>query len=175
MTTNNNYKFGHLDPWWDDSFKELPFVYIPINNTSDETRWRSEGYHSVTLNGATVNMKVLMADMPEYTKPFMTLFDWENVGLSYYRQNTLDMFPLHQDFYTTYKKIWNIEDPYDIWRCIVFLEDWKSGHYFEIDGISYLNWKKGDYVYWNYDVPHMAANIGTESRYTMQITGTQHK
>ena len=31
--------------------------------------------------------------------------------------------------------------------------------------------KKGDYVMWKNDVPHMAANLGRENRYTMQITG----
>jgi hypothetical protein len=168
-----NYKFGHITPWWDDSFKDLDYQYIPIMNIHDQERWATEGYTSVRLNGATYNMRRLEENMPEYTKPFLTMFDWENIGLSYYRQNTLDMFPLHQDFYTTYKKIWNISDNNKIWRCIVFLEDWKSGHYFEIDGVAHLNWRKGDYVVWQYDTPHAAANIGTEPRYTMQITGTQ--
>jgi kynureninase len=54
----------------------------------------------------------------------------------------------------------------------VFLEDWKSGHYFEIDNVAHLNWRKGDYVLWNNDVPHFAGNFGIEPRYTMQITGT---
>lgn len=172
---NKNYRFGHITPWWDDSFKELDYQYIPINNNDDQERWVKEGYVNVRLNGATYNMRRLEENMPDYAKPFLTMFDWDNVGLNYYRQNTLDMFPLHQDFYTTYKKIWNIDDSYKIWRCIVFLEDWKSGHYFEIDGVSDLNWHRGDYVVWNYDVCHFAANIGLEPRYTMQITGTQKR
>jgi hypothetical protein len=34
-----------------------------------------------------------------------------------------------------------------------------------------VNWKAGHVVEWLYDTPHMAANIGLEPRYTLQITG----
>jgi hypothetical protein len=43
----------------------------------------------------------------------------------------------------------------------------------EIDGKPCLEWKRGDYVCWNFDVPHYAANFGVDPRYTMQITGMQ--
>ncbi len=168
-----NYKFGHVTPWWDDSFKQLPFEYLPIKNTFDEDRWVGEGYTGVILNGMTVTMQTLEKDMPEYAKPFLTMFDWEHVGLNYYCQKTLNMFPAHYDSYLTFRKLWNIENASRVWRCIVFLEDWKSGHYFEIDGSAHVNWKKGDYVVWQNDTPHFAANIGVEPRYTLQITGAQ--
>jgi hypothetical protein len=51
------------------------------------------------------------------------------------------------------------------------LEDWKSGHYLEVMGVPYIGWKAGQVVEWTYDAPHMAANIGLEDRYTLQITG----
>lgn len=167
------YRVGHITPWWDDSFKELDYQYLPIKNTSDKDRWIEEGYVNVRLNGQTYNMQRLKENMPDYAKPFLTMFDWDHVGLNFYRQNTLDMFPLHTDQFISYRKMWNIQDPGQIWRCIVFLENWKSGHYFEIDGNPLVNWHKGDYVVWNFDVSHFAANIGTEPRFTMQITGIQ--
>ena len=111
--------------------------------------------------------------MPDYAMPFYTMFDWENVGIAFYKMNTLDALPLHVDAYTSYRKMFAIDDPSVIWRCIVFLENWKSGHYFEIDGIAHMNWCAGDYVAWNNDVAHYAGNFGTEPRYTMQITGMQ--
>jgi hypothetical protein len=54
---------------------------------------------------------------------------------------------------------------------LVLLEDWCPGHYFEVAGIPYVNWHAGDIVEWVYNVPHAAANIGLEDRYTLQITG----
>jgi ectoine hydroxylase-related dioxygenase (phytanoyl-CoA dioxygenase family) len=59
----------------------------------------------------------------------------------------------------------------DVGRAVIFLEDWKSGHYFEIDEVPIVNWKKGDYILWKNDTSHMAANLGKENRYTMQVTG----
>jgi hypothetical protein len=53
----------------------------------------------------------------------------------------------------------------------VFLEDWKSGHYFEGLGTPITQWHAGQTIEWSYDTPHMAANIGTKPRYTLQITG----
>jgi hypothetical protein len=32
-------------------------------------------------------------------------------------------------------------------------------------------WHRGDFVWWQRDVPHLAANIGIEDRYTLQLTG----
>ena len=52
------------------------------------------------------------------------------------------------------------------------LDDWKPGHYLEIDGVGVVNWIAGDYFIWDSDVRHAASNIGTEDRYTLQITGT---
>jgi hypothetical protein len=164
------HKFGHIEPWWDDSFKQLDYVYSPIKNTYDEERWVKEGYKNVTLNGALYAMP---RPMPDYAIPFLTLFDWHNVGIGFFRMNTLEMFPVHQDHYISYREKFNITDTSTIWRCIVFLEDWKSGHYIEVDGSPIVNWIKGDYVMWNFNVPHFAGNFGTQPRYTMQITGTK--
>ena len=51
------------------------------------------------------------------------------------------------------------------------MEDWKSGHYFEVEGNPFIEWKSGDYISWVGNTEHFAANIGIEYRYTLQITG----
>lgn len=169
------YHTGHVDPWWDDSFKQLDYIYYPLKNTWDEERWVNEGYRSsevgLNLKGALYNNS---RPMPDYATPFYTLFDWDHVNIAYYRMNTLDALPLHIDAYTSYRKMLGINDSSIIWRCILFLEDWKSGHYFEIDNTALLNWRAGDYVFWNDSVEHFAGNFGTEPRYTMQITGIKN-
>jgi hypothetical protein len=83
---------------------------------------------------------------------------------------TNEIIPVHGDNYKLYREIFNCKLN-DINRIIIFLEDWKSGHYFELDGEPFVNWKAGDYFIWNGDLEHMAANIGIEDRYTLQITG----
>jgi len=166
-----SHRFGHITPWWDDSFKHLNYVYYPLKNIHDEERWRREGYDRITLNGGLYNMN---QPMPDYAQKFFSMFDWDNVGIAFYRMNTLEALPLHTDSYATYTRMFDLK-PEQVWRCIVFLEDWKSGHYFEIAGSAHMNWHAGDYVLWNNDVPHYAGNFGLESRYTMQITGTQRQ
>ena len=166
------YEFGHIEPWWDESFKELDYIYTPLTNTDDLIRWINEGYHGINLNGGIYDMK---QTMPEYATPFFTLFDWDNIGITFFKLSTCEALPVHVDAYNSYRTMFNITDPTVIWRCVVFMEDWKSGHYFEIDGKPHLEWKKGDYVRWNNDVPHFAGNFGVENRYTMQITGMERR
>jgi hypothetical protein len=86
--------------------------------------------------------------------------------------DTGTVLPNHQDLYKKYVQIFDLEgQEQKIYRAIVFLEDWQSGHYAEYDGIPYVGWRSGDCVIWHYDLPHMAANIGLLPRYTLQITG----
>jgi hypothetical protein len=80
--------------------------------------------------------------------------------------------PVHGDLYVKYIQLHNLQgQEHRIRRAIVFLEDWKSGHYFEGFGTALTNWSAGTTIEWTYNTPHMAANIGLEPRYTLQITG----
>lgn len=171
MQVSNIYRVGHVTPWWKDEYKSFFYQYRPLTNTDDKERWEAEGYGGLHLNGADYNTKDMGENVPAIGKPFFNFFPWENVGVVFYRMNTCDVLPLHRDSYNTYKKLFNIQDPMRIWRCIFFLEDWKSGHYFEIDNRPLMPWKAGDWVAWNNDVLHYAGNFGTESRYTVQVTG----
>jgi hypothetical protein len=78
--------------------------------------------------------------------------------------------PIHSDKYLRYAQLFNT-NPEKVCRVLVMLEDWKSGHYLEIDGRGFVNWTAGDWFMWAADVPHAASNIGIEDRYTLQITG----
>lgn len=162
------YYFGHVNPWWYDSFKLYDYQYLPHKDSAMVNTWHAQGYQNLNLNGAIYNLKD-----SDYAQPFLNIFNWDNAGAALYRMNTGDILPVHQDHYITYQRVFDIKDTKQIWRSIVFMENWSSGHYFEIDGKPFTKWCAGDYVAWNYDVPHMAANIGLTPRYTMQITGTK--
>lgn len=153
---------GHIDPFWSTEYQTYDYSYDP--HASDlESKWLARGYQGFNLNGA------------KYVAPnadkFKQIFAWDKQGVTFYKMATMDALPLHQDHYVNYIKINNVEDPTQIRRGIVFLEDWQSGHYLEIDNRAILNWQAGDWVSWTYDTPHYAANIGQQPRYTVQITG----
>ena len=160
---------GHVDPWWHDDHRNINYEYLPLTNTDDEQRWQQQGYSGFRLNGGTWSDQ---HQQPPWAEQFRGMWPhWHDVGLCVFVQNTMDALPLHADSYNSYRKRLNIASIEQINRCIVFLEDWQSGHYMEIDGRPIMPWIKGDWVSWQGRVPHFAANIGTQPRYTMQITG----
>jgi len=108
--------------------------------------------------------------MPDWCDRFFSLFDGANTGLSFYKMETCNILPYHKDTYSYYKNLFDIKNNLSIWRAIIFLEDWKPGHIFEIEKTPISKWKAGEYVLWQYDAEHMAANLGLEPRYTAQLT-----
>jgi uncharacterized protein YijF (DUF1287 family) len=84
------------------------------------------------------------------------------------------ILPTHQDLYKKYIELFELHgQEHTIHRAVMFLEDWQSGHYLEVMDQPVVKWRAGDVVEWVYDTPHMAANMGSTPRYTLQITGHQ--
>jgi hypothetical protein len=60
----------------------------------------------------------------------------------------------------------------DILRSyLIFLENWRSGHYFEIDGCPIVHWVAGDTVLWQNSVDQILANVGDTPLRILKITG----
>jgi hypothetical protein len=120
-----------------------------------------------------------MCDMrrpqPSWNQQFVDYFarlGWQDIGTSYYKMDTGTVLPVHRDRYKKYVELFDLQGrEYAIRRAIVFLEDWASGHYLELQRVPITGWRRGFTVIWAYDAPHMAANIGITPRYTLQITG----
>lgn len=170
MAIHGYLKF-HIKPQWDDSFKGLEYIQEPFNDPESQTQWEQQGYGS-KFTGAMCDMRRRQPKWNEFFLGYFAAQGWKDIGTSYYRMDTGTILPVHGDLYKRYVELHNLQGrEQSIFRAIVFLEDWKSGHYFEINGSSLGHWSAGDVVAWNYDCPHMAANIGLEPRYTLQITG----
>lgn len=75
--------------------------------------------------------------------------------------------PVHQDKHYILQQAYGIGDT---WRYLIFLENWKSGHYFEIDNRPIINWKKGDWIKFHRSKWHLGGNMGIEPFYSAQIT-----
>lgn len=81
------------------------------------------------------------------------------------------VLPFHSDHYVRYKEIFGITSTNNIKRIIIFLEDWFRGQFLEIEDTVITNWKAGQWVMWSGEAVHLAANLGHNDRYTLQITG----
>jgi hypothetical protein len=165
------YKTYNLDVFWDDEFKSLDYIQEPFNDSEDVRRWMAQGYQS-KICGSMADMR---GQQPSWNHKFVEYFSglgWKNIGTSYYKMTSGTVMPVHQDRYVKYIDLFDLRGmEHNIRRALILLEDWKPGHYLEVNGQPFVQWKAGTLVEWIYDVPHMAANIGLEDRYTLQITG----
>ena len=161
-----------INPFWDDEYKNLNYSNESFNNHLDISRWAYQGYNINRLTGDMCDMRKPQPSWNQKFIDYFTQLGWKDIGTSYYRMNTATVLPMHSDTYKKYIEKFNIVTKTEsIRRAVVFLEDWSSGHYLEVNSQPILNWSKGDYVVWEYRTPHMAANLGTSPRYTLQITG----
>lgn len=157
---------GHIDPIWDKSYKKFPYVRQPLSDELINT-WRLQGHTNEHFNG-------LMYDstnpMPAWTDEISQKLNLINCGFVFYKMPAGIIMPSHIDHFSRYSKVFNV-DKNKVYRAIIFLEDWRSGHYFEINNTPIVDHKAGDYVFWSWEETHSVANIGIEDRYTLQITG----
>lgn len=161
----------HINKFWDDEYKNLDYVREPFNDPESLAVWTTQGYTG-PFTGFMCDMRQAQ---PSWNHRFVEYFEakgWKDIGTSYYRMDTGVVLPDHKDLYKRYVDLFNLKgQEHWIYRAIVFLEDWQSGHYAEYCGEPFVDWRAGDCVMWRYDAPHMAANIGLLPRYTLQITG----
>lgn len=165
------FKIYCLDVFWNNQFRHLDYVQEPYNDSDDVETWLAAGYQPKFCG----DMADMRGRQPSWNHRFIDYFSqqgWQNIGTSYYRMTSGTVMPVHQDRYVKYIRLFGLQGRESIIRrALVLLEDWKSGHYFEVDGEPIVKWCAGTVVEWSYDTPHMAANIGLEARYTLQITG----
>jgi hypothetical protein len=160
-----------IHKFWDDEFKHLEYKQEEFNDPDNLKLWTDLGY----ANRFTGDMCDMRSPQPSWNNQFVEHFaalGWKDIGTSYYRMGPGIILPTHGDLYKRYIELFNLQGrEHTIRRAIIFLEDWKPGHYFEGLGVPTVQWRAGDTVEWTYNTEHMAANMGIEPRYTLQVTG----
>ena len=159
---------GHLLRTWDTNYRDYTYTRQPLQNY-ELAGWREAGYTHTHFSGCMYDST---NEMPDWVNKLADDLGLNNPGFVFYRMQTGEIMPNHVDHFQTYKRIFNAKLE-DIRRAVILLEDWKPGHYLEVDHKAYVNWHGGDYIMWSPEVDHAASNIGVEDRYTLQITGTQ--
>ena len=174
MLNNWRYIKGHVN-WLVDfednlDYRSLPYARENFNDTEQVEKWKQLGHNPRT--GFMYDMR--FDKQPQLTKmltEYVSKQGLEFIGVSYYKMTPGDNLPNHSDLYKKYISLFDlISRRHNIVRYVFFPEDRKPGHIFEVDG-TIIDWRAGDYIAWRYDVPHLGANLGTEDRYTIQVTG----
>lgn len=162
----------NIEPFWDSSYQHLNYIKEPFNNPQDSSHWIDLGFADNFVGSMCDMRQTQPVWNQEIINRFEVLLGWKDVCTSYYRMDPGTILPNHQDTYKRYIEIFELKNQHQsVYRAIVFLEDWASGHYLEVAGEPITKWRAGDVVTWWYDTPHLAANMGYTPRYTLQITG----
>lgn len=169
MVTHESYK---LFKFWDDEFKSLDYIKEKFNDPAAEIGWQDAGFLG-PFGGYMCDMR---RSQPSWNNKFVDFFEryehWNNIGTSYYRMDPGTFLPRHVDTYKRYIELFNLQgQEHRIRRAVVFLEDRKQGHFAECEDVGYSEWLAGFTLVWQWDSPHSAFNMGSEPRYTLQITG----
>lgn len=159
--------FGHIEPFWQLKHREFDYKKQPIT-VEETTAWEQQGYDYV--KSFTGSMYDSRNPMPEWVNQFGGLFGLKNQTYNFYKMKTLEIMPTHSDHFRTYMRVFNTTHE-NVYRVLIMMEDWKPGHYLEVDGVGIVNWRAGDYYMWENFCPHAASNIGIDDRYSLQITG----
>lgn len=162
-------KQGHFEPVWTlDEIAAIDYQPQPESLRSDFMKmWISQGYYHKSFCGDLYGQG---KTVPAWCHDLADHIGLTQTGFTFHRMNTLDIMPTHQDHFINYCKIYQVNKA-DVHRALVFLDDWRPGHYFEYADQGLTNWRSGDWIRWSHEVPHAAANIGVVPRYTLQITG----
>lgn len=159
---------GQIDCVWQLAHRDLEYINEPFNDALSVSQWRAQGFTQSRFTGDLYDMR---QSQPVWMPMVLHHFNWRFVSWSVYRMTPGIILPEHRDTYVRFREIYRITNQQTIRRAVIFMEPWQSGHYFEIDGTPIVNWKCGEFVFWDNDTPHLAANLGTTDRYTLQITG----
>jgi hypothetical protein len=165
---------GHIEPCWTvTEVSNLEYFHEPFNDPATQLEWQQLYGRSFGV-GQQADYR---SRQPKFTNNilsavFRQIGTLDCVGTSYYCMQPGDILPHHRDTYSSYCQYHQVR-PQEVTRVIVFLNPWKPGFLFEIDGHPIVEYDWGDFVAWDYGTEHMAGNLGSESRYTLQITGVR--
>lgn len=165
---------GHIEPCW--SMCEVSQLYYfaePFNDHDTVAHWNQLYGQSFGV-GQQADYRSRQLGCVDQMVSSVTeqIGQLECVGTSFYCMQPGDILPHHRDSYSSYCAYHRVR-PQQVTRVIVFVNDWRPGFVFEVDGEPIVKYQQGDFVAWHYNTEHMAGNLGREPRYTLQITGVR--
>lgn len=157
--------------WTIEEIDGLDWIKEPFNDETMTKNWL-EIYGPIFRTGFQADHRSQQLDCNQQILKDLRQngIDLSQTGFSYYKMMPGDILPYHADTYARYISYHGVAIA-DIWRVIVFPQDWQPGFLFEIEGRPITQYHAGDFVAWQGGAEHMAGNLGRVPRYTLQITG----
>ena len=178
----------HFDKWADESLNDvidlsLKFRGNAIDNIMDEVlpfqREKSKVMPKNSIKGASLAHWYMKNEIPnmshsgykEKVKPkkhptIMKIVDWfefeDDQSPVILEKNIGDYQQWHVDCHA----------PTNMVRVLIHLQDWEFGQVLLWGTKPIVQWRAGDAIMWDPNVPHATVNAGRRKRYTLRITGT---
>jgi hypothetical protein len=154
---------------WGTRHRNLEYCTDVFKDHNQEAGWIQAGHCPDSL---TIELHVVKEPY-EWMKYITDYFpNLGNFSFCFSKFKPGTYFPMHIDRYGFYANHYNILDLSQLYRYVIFLEDSKPGHILQVGNQVLAGWSRGQCVGWQNDTEHLAANLGLEDRYTLQITGT---
>lgn len=166
------YLSGRIQAFWNErELEDVTYFNEPFNDPVTIENWEKL-YGKIYGTGLQADYR---SKQPTWTSRIIDELAQQGIvldkiGTSYYKMMPGDILPYHRDIYTAYCRYHGVKTD-QIWRTIVFMNDWQPGFLFEIEDEPIVKYRAGTWITWHADAPHMAGNLGTVPRYTLQITG----
>lgn len=168
----NIYQSGNIAISRDiiQKIKNLPYVFVPHYNNNE---FQEQGYPIHLIQQQRIYGDREQENNSDFDFSWAEIFktlDLHNVSLMFMEAKPGYCVPPHRDHFNNYSRYHGVTKQ-DVCRRLVFVEDWQSGHYFQVGDHVCVKWKSGDWIEWGHDDLHLGGNIGPVTRYTLQITG----
>lgn len=141
--------------------KKLPYRHVPHANIP--SAWKK--YPKQSLKHLEYGSKTKHLSWFDNFRPSNA----KKVGYLFTKLESGNVVPPHKDHFKNFAKYHNVPLS-KIKRRLVFVEDWKAGHYFQVNNKVFVNWVSGDFVEWTRKDKHFGGNLGLIPRYILQIT-----
>lgn len=167
---------GNISPFWQTELETITQLAKPKtwrtrgkgSDRSDEEYDQED--HDLEQFGYGKDFVVsdLTWDVPETFNKLVVWFGMDNSKMRLHVQHPGQMWNLHLDKLEK----WNPEDPSQVMRVMIALNDYEPGHFFSYGNYIHTRWHAGDVHTFDWqNIPHSTANAGHGPRITLQITG----
>ena len=148
---------------------EEDYINLPwFTNDAHEEKFNA----TVDTSTYDVGVDMCFENLPEVFHKVRDSFNLVKPVIAVNRLQPGKILPFHRDLFKTYKLRNDISPEDKITRIIVFLHKPKAGHQLWIED-NICTGDAGSYFGWEQDTVNMAANLGSEMRYILQITGVK--
>ena len=159
---------GSAGKAWEDEHRRLRYTREPLSEF-DRLLYERSGYNMLKDTSLTHE---IYSDpiLPLWCRHLTHVFGLYDLESAFHKIGLLDFVPPHVPSDVSYCDKYTV-DPENVFQVIMFLEDWQSGQYLELDNIGITNWKEGTWYKIRSGTTISYGNFGKANMYLFWVTG----